>query len=926
MRNKIMLIGAIIIISMSSLMFAQNAPIDFEPGGHGATWTWTVFENATNPPVQIMANPHQTGINTSATVAQFTALEAGQPWAGCESQHGSDIGTFTFDTNNCTVRMMVYKTVISDVGIKFASASGASSGEIKVANTLINQWEELTFDFSSRIGETNDQIIIFPDFDLAGRVTDNVVYFDNITFSEQLPIPSPDEPVPTPTVNADYVISLFSNAYTNVPVDTWSADWDMADVEDVQIAGNDTKKYTNLVFAGIEFVSQTINATAMTHFHMDIWTPDPTALPAVFKIKLVDFGANGVWGGGDDVEHELTFNANSTPPLVSESWISYNIPLTDFTNLVTRAHLAQLIISGDPNTVYVDNVYFFTAGTGTDATLSDLRVDNATIPGFSPTIYSYTYQVLGSRTPVVTATTNDPNANMDITQALSVPGTATVVVTAEDGVTSLTYTVNFVLQTAPNDAPPVLTHEPEDVISIYSDAYSNLPGTNFNPNWGQTTIVTVDEMIAGNNTPHYQNLNYQGTEFTNQDVSAYDFLHVDFWTVTSTDLGIYLISPGAETEHVFTIFPGEWVSNDIPLSFFVPPVNLSNVFQFKVEGNGEVWLDNLYFWKYPTAQGTDATLSDLQVDGNTIPGFAPLTENYTYGLLEGTVVVPQITGVTTTDPNASYIITQSPAIPGTASVLVTAQDGITTKTYTVDFAIMYPNSAPPVPTHNPDQVISLFSDAYTDVPVDTWLTPWSQGILEDLVIADNPVKKYSNVNFVGIETVGPNLLDISGMTHLHLDIWTPDSNTFKIKLVDFGADGAYAGGDDTEHELSYPDPPTAQWISYDIPLTYFADMDITGNLAQYILSKGPLGTVYLDNLYFYQYGPETPANVTISMTGNQLTITWDPVPGATSYTVYNASVPTGDYVPATNGTYDGNSWTTTVTGAAGFFFVTSNFD
>jgi len=81
---------------------------------------------------------------------------------------------------------MVWKDVISDVGIKFADATSAAQPEIKVANTLINQWEELTFDFSSRIGVypvVKDQIIIFPDFELAGRTQDNICYFDNISFS-----------------------------------------------------------------------------------------------------------------------------------------------------------------------------------------------------------------------------------------------------------------------------------------------------------------------------------------------------------------------------------------------------------------------------------------------------------------------------------------------------------------------------------------------------------------------------------------------------------------------------------------------------------------------------------------------------------------------------------------------------------------------
>jgi hypothetical protein len=351
-------LGAILILMISSVIYAQNAPINFEPGGQGANWTWTVFENATNPPVVILPNPQSAGVNTSATVAQFTALVGGQPWAGCESQHGADIGTFTFTPANCTVKIMVWKSVISDVGIKFASASGASTGEIKVPNTLINQWEELTFDFSSRIGETNDQIIIFPDFNLAGRTTDNVVFWDNITFSQQIAVATPTVAAPTPTYPANRVISLFSDAYTNVPVDTWSAAWDQADVSEVMIDGNATKLYQNLVYAGIEFTSSPINASSMTHFHMNIWTHDPTALPVVFKIKLVDFGADGVWSGGDDVEYELTFDASTVPPLVSDNWITFDIPLTAFTGLTTTGHLAQLIISGNLSTVYMDNVLF----------------------------------------------------------------------------------------------------------------------------------------------------------------------------------------------------------------------------------------------------------------------------------------------------------------------------------------------------------------------------------------------------------------------------------------------------------------------------------------------------------------------------------------------------------------------------------------
>lgn len=177
----------------------------------------------------------------------------------------------------------------------------------------------------------------------AGKTTMNVI------------APAAPQAAPTrPALAAGNVISLWSNAYTNVPVDTWSAVWDMADVTDVKVGNDDVKKYTNLAYAGIEFTTKTIDATQMTAFHVDAWTPDST----VFKIKLVDFGADGKYAGGDDKEHELVFDANSTPKLVTQSWIGFDIPLANFVGLTTRAHLAQLIISGSTSTVFVDNVYF----------------------------------------------------------------------------------------------------------------------------------------------------------------------------------------------------------------------------------------------------------------------------------------------------------------------------------------------------------------------------------------------------------------------------------------------------------------------------------------------------------------------------------------------------------------------------------------
>lgn len=165
----------------SSSIFAQNVPVDFEEGGNGADWTWVTFENADNPPLEIIENPYKSGINTSNTIAKFTARADGQPYAGFESLHGADIGDYKIEEANSSITIMVYKSVISDVGIKLVTATGWSKGELKVANTKVNEWEELTFDFSTVDHEnmTYDQMVIFMDFN--GRSEETINYFDNLT-------------------------------------------------------------------------------------------------------------------------------------------------------------------------------------------------------------------------------------------------------------------------------------------------------------------------------------------------------------------------------------------------------------------------------------------------------------------------------------------------------------------------------------------------------------------------------------------------------------------------------------------------------------------------------------------------------------------------------------------------------------------------
>jgi len=340
----------LVIMIVSGFLFAQNSPIDFETGGYGATWTWAVFENDNNPSLEIVANPNTDSINSSATVAKFTALQAGQPWAGCESQHGSDIGTFTLNATNSTLKIMVYKTVISDVGLKFVIPSSGSLGEIKVANTLINAWEELTFDFSSHIGLPEaigiDQIVVFPDFNLSGRTQDNIIYFDNISFSPATVPGSPTEAAPTPTLSEANVISIFSDAYTNIAGVNLNPAWGQSTVvTEMTIEGNNTLLYTGLNYQGTEFTAQDVSG--MTYFHIDYWTDNSTMLKffVISQTPTVDSDYH-------------------TIAIVTEEWASVDIPLTTFPN-VDLTDVFQFKVEGN-GTIYWDNFYFYSNSVGID--------------------------------------------------------------------------------------------------------------------------------------------------------------------------------------------------------------------------------------------------------------------------------------------------------------------------------------------------------------------------------------------------------------------------------------------------------------------------------------------------------------------------------------------------------------------------------
>ena len=169
-----------------------------------------------------------------------------------------------------------------------------------------------------------------------------------------------------------------------------------------------------------------------------------------------------------------------------------------------------------------------------------------------------------------------------------------------------------------------------------------------------------------------------------------------------------------------------------------------------------------------------------------------------------------------------------------------------------------PALPPPEPTLLAANVISLLTSVYPNVPVDTFFASFSEaGQFFTVTLGADQVLKYEALNYAAID-FEVHVIDASAMTTLHLAVWTPDSTSILVKLVDFGADGIYSPTvDDSQGQITYDASSTpalvqGAWMNLEIPLSAFTATGLMADqhLAQ-LFVQGTTSTVYLDDLYFH---------------------------------------------------------------------------
>ena len=370
-------------------------------GGDSAATVLEDFESAA--PVLSAENGVTATIAANPTISAEKSMKivtgAGQSWQGGKLMMQTNKIDMT--TENKTLSVKIWSDAARDFLLKLTDGDGGAGNDSKtyVAHTG-SGWETLNADFSvsADTGQggivANDQysgLTFYPLYNNNGTTAGGwyaipdpayTNYIDDITGiagdavtvdtcsngiqdGDETGIdcggscgPCPAEPTDAPTTpiarNDWDVISIYSDAYASTGLT--DVTWDEGTLStEVTIASNNVLKVDFNNFLGAELSGGGVDATDMTHFHMDYWVADDFAAGQVFNPKLSNHAASAGETGAKLYTVALGAEDN-------KKWLSLDVELgTDF----ERNNILQFLLttSATVKVGYIDNIYMYRAAT-----------------------------------------------------------------------------------------------------------------------------------------------------------------------------------------------------------------------------------------------------------------------------------------------------------------------------------------------------------------------------------------------------------------------------------------------------------------------------------------------------------------------------------------------------------------------------------
>lgn len=364
---------------------------------------------------------------------------------------------------------------------------------------------------------------------------------------------------------------------------------------------------------------------------------------------------------------------------------------------------------------------------------------------------------------------------------------------------------------------------------------------------------------------------YAGAIFrtaSGRDLSEFDAL--TFWAKASYPGAIDQIGFGqdfGENKYQVSIqnlqVSTDWEKYIIPLPDASKLINERGLFWY-AEGPEDnkgysIWIDELKFEKLGNLgqfrpaifNGNDNSMigfvnSTIQIDGLI------QTVNLGSGIDQTMNIAPSYYDFKTSNP-AIATVSESGLISihasGNAIISAEFNGKVVPGSITIE---SIPFETAPIPTQSQDQVISVYSDSYTNINVDYfngYWQPYQTTQSSEIKIGNNAMINYSSFNFVGIQFTNPTI-NASGKRYMNIDIYTTSSiraeSVIYIDLINFSTPNSRAGAVFNSTVLK-----SKQWMNLKIDLNA---LTLTGReaLGQIILnSASTLDNIYVDNIYFH---------------------------------------------------------------------------
>ncbi|MFI3296314.1 MAG: T9SS type A sorting domain-containing protein [bacterium] len=412
----------------------------------------------------------------------------------------------------------------------------------------------------------------------------------------------------------------------------------------------------------------------------------------------------------------------------------------------------------------------------------------------------------------------------------------------------------------PTEAATAPTHDAANVVSVYSDVYTQGVTGFSNAVWGilaNYTTIGTDNLFSIDFSTGYQ----FAFTFTSIDLSAMEYLYFDCWVETAQQMNVGLIATTGGDSRAKTVdLVAGWNQVSIPLTYFTESdgvgldlwgVKLYTTTNLAVAGLLP-YVDNIIFYKSPVVDNNVPTMGEatfVSATYNTATITVASTDveeaecNYyvmngttelgTFTATEGQITV---TGLTAETAYSLDIYAKDLGLNVSAN--------FATVTFTTTVRTDAPTTSATTPTKDAANVYSFFSDTYTTsatsfvVNADWGQPSYSTYYPLEVATGDN-VAVYPTMTYQGITFDAVNAL---AYDYIHIDIWMEEAAT--ITFYPICQTDAYSlpltivGG---------------QWNSFDLSVEDFTNLGLEmGSMKQFKLDNGLGANVFMDNLYLWR--------------------------------------------------------------------------